>query len=565
MSEIIQISIVFFVVLIVSVFMKIFKQPLIIGYILSGILVGPLAFNLLPKGDMLILFSEFGIAFLLFLFGLHLSPKVIREVGKISLITGLGQVLFTSFIGYLICIWIGFSTIASIYISIALTFSSTIIIMKLLSDKDALEKLYGRISIGVLLVQDLVAVIILIFVSSVASHSNISSILFIIFGKGLLVIILLLFLGFYIFPRLDHFLASSQEFLFLFAIVFGLGVASLFSFIGMGLEVGALLAGVVLSMSSFSIDIGSKLRPLRDFFIISFFISLGSGMLFSDISGMFGWVMLFSAFILIGKPLIVMFLMGLFGYSKKTGFMAGLTVAQISEFSLILIGMGVKVGHLVPEQIGNSLIDISSLVTLVGLITIAGSTYLIMYSDSLYKLFERSLYIFERKNLREREVNPSVPDYVLIGENRVGFAVMEYFQKTKKDYLIIDFNPKRVKKLCSKGNNCTYGDVSSSSFLEEINLYKAKMIVSTVPEVDVNLMLVRKIREKNNDSIIVVSCNRISDVASLYRAGADYVIVPHVVAGESLVGIISRIDLDKKKYVLETKKQSKDFDKRLKF
>jgi Kef-type K+ transport system membrane component KefB/voltage-gated potassium channel Kch len=565
MSEIISLSLVLLVVLGVSILMRLFKQPLIIGYILSGILVGPLVLNILPKGEMLTVFSEFGIAFLLFLVGLHLSPKVIREVGKISLITGLGQVIFTSTIGYLICLKIGFSVIASIYISVALTFSSTIIIMKLLSDKDALEKLYGRISIGFLLVQDLVAVIILIFVSSMSISANFSSIIFLIFGKGFLVFILLFFIGIYILPKFESFFARSQEFLFLFAIVFGLGIASLFSFIGLGLEVGALVAGIVLSMSSFSTDVGSKLRPLRDFFIISFFITLGSGMLFSEVSGMMGWVIIFSLFILIGNPLIVIILMGLFGYSKKTGFMAGLTVAQISEFSLILIGMGVKVGHLVPEQIGSSIVHIPSLVTLVGLITIAGSTYMIMYSDFLYKFLSKPLSIFERKKLKEKEEIYNIPEYVLIGENRVGFSIMEYFQKSKKNYLIVDFNPKRVKRLRTKGANCIYGDVSNSGFLEELDLEKAKMVVSTVPEVDVNLMLIKKIREINKDSIILVSCNRISEVGSLYRAGANYVLVPNVVAGESLANLIERINLDKKKYFTEVKKQIKDFDKRLKF
>lgn len=565
MSEMIQLSLILLVVLAVAVLMRVFRQPLIIGYIISGILVGPLFLDILPKGEMLVLFAEFGIAFLLFLVGLHLSPKVIREVGKISLITSLGQVLFTSSIGYLICIWIGFSVIASIYISVALTFSSTIIIMKLLSDKDALEKLYGRISIGFLLVQDLVAIIILIFVSSLASSSDFSYIIFLIFGKGILVFVLLFFIGFYIFPKLESFFARSQEFLFLFAIVFGLGIASLFSFIGLGLEVGALLAGVVLSMSSFSIDVGSKLRPLRDFFIISFFISLGSGMLLSNISGMFIWVIVFSLFILIGNPLIVIALMGLFGYSKRTSFMAGLTVAQISEFSLILIGMGVKVGHIVPEMIGSSLVHIPSLVTLVGLITIAGSTYMIMYSDGLYNILSKPLSFFERKKIKEKEETYSVRDYILLGENRVGFAVMEYLQKSKKDYLIVDFNPQRVKRLCSKGTNCLYGDVSSSSFLEEIDLEKAKMVISTVPEVGVNLMVVRKIRESNKNSIVIVSCSRISEVASLYHAGADYVLVPNVVAGENLASLLERFDLDKKKYSLEAKKQVKDFDKRIKF
>jgi Kef-type K+ transport system membrane component KefB len=565
MQELLQISLILVVVLGVSVIMRLLKQPLIIGYIISGILVGPLFFSILPDGGTLALFSEFGIAFLLFLVGLHLSPKVLKDVGKISLITGLGQVLFTSIFGFIICILIGFSWIASIYIAVALTFSSTIIIMKLLSDKDALNKLYGRISMGFLLVQDLVVVIVLIFISSLASSSSVSLDLFWIFGRGILVIILLSLFGVYVFPKLQSFFARSQEFLFLFAIVFGLGIASLFSFIGLSLEVGALVAGIVFSMTPLSYDVGSKLRPLRDFFIIAFFIVLGSGMIFSDISGIMIYVLIFSLFILIGNPLVVIALMGLFGYSKKTGFMAGLTVAQISEFSLILIAMGVKVGHLTNETIGSVVVNIPSLVTLVGLITIAGSTYMIMYSDKLFKILEQPLSFFERKNMNENEVYIGTPEYFLLGENRMGFSLMEYFKESKKDFVVVDFNPLRTKQVCSKGVNCVFGDVSNSNFLEEINIEKAKMVVSTISEFDVNMMIVKKIRDKNKDAVVIVSCERVSEVKSLYNAGADYVIVPKVMAGEDLTNMVEHFELNKKQYSEEMKRQMKTFDKRLSF
>ena len=194
MAEIfVQISYLLLVVLGVSFIMRLLKQPLIIGYIFSGILVGPLIFNLIPQTEVLDVFSDIGIAFLLFIVGLHLSPKVIKEVGKISLITGVGQVVFTSIGGYFIGMALGFSFITSLYVAVALTFSSTIIIMKLLSDKDALEKLYGKISIGFLLVQDLIAIIILIVVSSFSGDTGLSatSVIFSTLVKGTLIILIL--------------------------------------------------------------------------------------------------------------------------------------------------------------------------------------------------------------------------------------------------------------------------------------------------------------------------------------------------------------------------------------
>src|SRR3989344_4577677 len=256
-SIFLQISIALLVVLGISFLMRLLKQPLIIGYIISGIIIGPFLFNLLPHKETLEIFSQFGIAFLLFIVGIHLNPKTIREVGK------------TSIIGYFIGIFLGFSPITSIYIAVALTFSSTIIIMKLLSDKDALDKLFGKISIGFLLVQDLIAIVILIIISSFSNGGSATSLIFSTLVKGIIIFAVLFPFSYFILPKLSSFFAKSQEFLFVFAISWGLGLSALFLFAGFSIEVGALIAGIMLSMSSYSYEISSKLRSLRDFFIIS--------------------------------------------------------------------------------------------------------------------------------------------------------------------------------------------------------------------------------------------------------------------------------------------------------
>jgi Kef-type K+ transport system membrane component KefB len=276
----VQISLVILVVLGVSFIMRILRQPLIIGYILSGILVGPFFFDILSEYEIFETFANIGIAFLLFIVGLNLSPKIIREVGKVALITGLGQIFFTSLIGFFIARLLGFSPVVAIYVSIALTFSSTIIMMKLLSDKDALEKLYGKVSRGFLLVQDFVAIFILIIVPSISGGANAIGTIAGILGKGVLFMVFLVPISIYFLPKLEDFFAKSQEFLFLFAIAWGLGLASLFFYAGFSIGVGALIAGILLSISPYSYEISSKMKPLRDFFIIAFFIWLGSQMIF---------------------------------------------------------------------------------------------------------------------------------------------------------------------------------------------------------------------------------------------------------------------------------------------
>src|SRR3989338_5241555 len=318
MEEIfVQISLVIVIVLAVSFIMRALRQPLIIVYIISRILVGPFFLNMVSMNETIQIFADFGIAFLLFIVGLNLSPKVIKEVGKISLITGIGQVIFTSVIGYFIAIWIGFDPITAIYISIALTFSSTIIIMKLLSDKDSLDKLFGKISIGFLLVQDIIAIIILMVISSFSNGVGTTSFILQSFTRGILILVILFPISYFILPKLSSFFAKSQEFLFVFAISWGLGLSALFLFAGFSIEVGALIAGIMLSMSSYSYEVSSKLKPLRDFFIISFFILLGAQMTFGNLTSLWLPAVIFSLFILIGNPLIVMILMGIFGYNKK--------------------------------------------------------------------------------------------------------------------------------------------------------------------------------------------------------------------------------------------------------
>ncbi|PIN77868.1 sodium:proton exchanger [Candidatus Woesearchaeota archaeon CG10_big_fil_rev_8_21_14_0_10_34_12] len=552
----VQISALILTALAVAFVMRLLKQPLIIGYIITGIFVGPFFLNILGDVETFTTFSEIGIAFLLFIVGLHLSPKVIKEVGKVSLITGLGQIVFTSLIGFLICIALGFNWIISIYLAIALTFSSTIIIMKLLSDKDALEKLYGKISIGFLLVQDFVAIIILIVVSSFSSGLSVGSLISSTLIRGIFLVAFLAMVGYYVLPRLSNFFAKSQEFLFLFAVAWGMGLASLFFYAGFSIEVGALIAGVILSISPYSYEISSKLRPLRDFFIISFFILLGAQMVFTDIYNLIIPAILLSIFILIGNPLVVIMLMGSLGYSKRTGFMAGLTVAQISEFSLILVALAVKVGHISNE--------ILSFITLIGLITIAGSTYMIMYSEKIYPYISRYLSLFEKKELKDKEFVEKEFDYVLLGYNRIGFSILKSFSKLKGDYVAVDYNPATISKLCKNKINCIYGDVGDIEFLHEIRIEKAKLIVSTVPEIEANLLLLNKIKQKNKDAVVIVTGRQISEAFKLYDAGADYVILPHFLGGDYISTLIENLKADKIKYKKEKARQIASLKERLK-
>lgn len=524
MDIFIEIGIILGIATLVSTFMRFLKQPQVVGYILSGIIVGPYALNIITSTEYIELFSKLGIAILLFIVGLSLKPDVIREVGKVSLTTGIGQIIFTSIIGFLLIRALGFDATSALYGAIALTFSSTIIILKLLSDKGDLDKLYGKISIGFLLVQDVVATVILLFVSlwtSSTSETATASPLLIIL-RVFLFFLILYFLGRYVLPKLSSYLAKSQESLFLFSLTWGLGLSALFYEFGFSLEIGALVAGVSLAVSPFAQEISSRMRPLRDFFIVLFFIMLGSHIVITDLSTILFPALVLSLFVLIGNPIIVIILMNLLGYKSKTGFMAGLTVAQISEFSLILMALGLSSGHLSQE--------IVSLITLVGVITIAGSTYLIIYADKIYDRTKNIIKVFEfRKNNKtnEKEVEEHIYNMVIFGYDRVGFDFVNVAQKMKNKHLVVDFNPESINRLEKSGIPYKYGDAEDASFLEEIHLSKAEMVISTIPDFKTNLNLVSYYHNHNKDGVIIVISHDIKHTKELYKYGASFVVMPH--------------------------------------
>jgi len=428
--------------------------------------------------------------------------------------------------------------------------------MKLLSDKKDLEKLYGKISIGFLLVQDIFVIILLMVISSFSGNLSMDNLSFGSILGGILLIGGFVLISIYVLPSLSKFFAKSQEFLFLFSIGWGLGLASLFHYMGFSMEIGALVAGIALSMSPFHYEISSKMRPLRDFFIILFFILLGSQMVFGNINELIAPAIIFSLFILIGNPLIVMIIMGLLGYKKKTGFQAGFTVAQISEFSLILIALGVSVGHLTNE--------ILSLVTIVGLITISGSTYLILYSDKIYPYLSKYLSIFERKKVKEDEQEAKDYDIILFGYNRIGYDLLQSFKKLKKKFLVVDYNPETTLKLAKKKIECRYGDVDDEEFLNALNLTKTKMIVSTIPEFETNLLLINKIRQINKDAIVIVVSHNIKEATTLYNHGATYVIMPHFLGGSHASMMIHKHGLNLNEFLKEKRKHLRQLKTRKK-
>ncbi len=525
----------------VSIIMRILRQPLIIGYIITGLLVGPTVFNLVTSGETLTVFSDIGIALLLFLVGLGLNPKVIKEVGKVAVLTGVGQVAFTTFFGYLIVSALtDLTTTATLYVAIGLAFSSTIIILKLLSDKKEQTRLHGKIATGFLLVQDIIATFALLFVSANGSGGLEANDLIQLTIKGLMLISAMYLVTARILPYFNKTIAGSQELLFLFAIAWGLGIGAIFKVAGFSLEVGALAAGISLAQFPYAQEASSRLKPLRDFFIVLFFVILGSQLDLSNIIAVLPLSLLLSAFVIIGNPIIVMAIMGSLGYKKKTSFKTSLAVAQISEFSLVLLLLANKSGQVTTETL--------SLMTVVGLITIAVSSYIILYDEKLYLVFERYLSVFERKKTKSERHKRQDNEILLFGYKKGGLEFVKVFKKLEKRFAVIDYDPEVIDTLEKTNINYLYGDMTDLEMLEEAGIDNVKLIVSVITDFETSKFLLRTTEQLNPNCVTILHADGVTEAAELYELGASYVMLPHYIGSEKIGAFIKKNGFKKSEF-----------------
>ena len=541
MEVIFELAIIVCIAATLGIIAKILRQPLILAYIATGIIIGLIQIFFqsfyIGEKEVFDLFSELGVMFLLFLIGLEMNYSSLKTVGKTSIVVGSGQILFTFIFGFLIATVLGFTQINAAYIAIALTFSSTIIVVKLLSDNKTINSLYGKISIGFLLVQDFVVIFMLIILAGLESGEgfSIKTLTYTLF-LGIILFGIMIAIGRNIFPYIFSKIARSQELLFITSIAWVFGLVALIEFlriktgIGFSIEIAGFLAGLALANSSEHYQIANRIKPLRDFFILIFFVMLGSSIVFYDFSAIGLPIIVLSLFVLIGNPLIVMVIMGLImGYRKRTSFMSGITVAQVSEFSLILSALGLKLGHINEETM--------ALIAAVGIITITTSTYMIVFSDKLYSKLSPLLSFFERKNPRkEYSFEDNKKPIILVGYDRTGKSIAARLEKEKM--LVIDFNPDIIKGLEKLGYSCIYGDIIDPLIFENVDFTSAKMVISTSPELKDNINLVSGIKLSGSKAKIISRAESEEDAKILYSKGCDYVFLPLYSSGQYLGKII---------------------------
>jgi Kef-type K+ transport system membrane component KefB len=510
---------------------KLIRQPLVPAYIISGIVVGKM-FGFVTDTELISQLSEFGIAFLLFMVGLEMEFKKLKEIGQVSVAVGMFQMVATFVVGYFAAKLFSLSKVESVYLGLVIAFSSTMIVIKILSDKLETNTLHGRMIIGILVIQDIVAIAVLSYIAGTSG----SSIGYLFFVKILLVLALSVLAGKYIFPQVFEFAAKSRELLLTTALSVCFLFALLFDAIGLSLTVGAFLAGVLLANLPYNIEIVGKIKPLRDFFSILFFTSLGLSLVTEGIYSLIALVSVMLLLVLVVKPLTVLMALKVFGHKLRTAFITATSLGQISEFSLVLVMIGVQMGHL-----GQGILTTT---VMLAILSMAFTSYFMDYEEPVYRWFVRLLQKAGVKPEHHscQSEDRAHYDVVLCGYDRIGYSILKSLREQQKSVVVVDFNPDVVKKLQRMDVSCIYGDVCDPEVFNRLDIRGAKLFISTANSIEDNRHLLQKVKGANRYISAVVTAHKIDEALDLYERGADYVILPHFLGGDMVAGLLPDLE-----------------------
>ncbi len=426
------------------------KQPIILAFIVAGIVLGPLGFNVIRSTELIDVLSTFGLALMLYIVGIELDWRKFKHLDRPTLFTGVGQIVFTGLIGGSVAWLLGFSLIESWFIAITLTLSSTIIVLKLLSEKRQLESLYGRIAVTILLLQDFVAIIAMLLVESFGESNNLGIPWATLLGMGLKAIGLgaaAYILARYLFRRIFFFVGRSQELLFLWSIAWCILFAAVAALINFPMAISVYFAGLAIGGLDYNFEISARIRSLRDFFIVIFFTFLGSQLILNFPAQQLWSALILSLFVIIGNPLIVYVILRLLGHQPRTALFTGLTMGQISEFSFILAQRGLHYNFI--SQ------DLVAMIAVIGFVSIVISTYGITYNETVYRWLKPWL---ERLPLPKPHITLSHTLPTDLDKHIIFFGyyptvnkIVHQLKAAAEKIVVVDYNPDVIASLRKKG------------------------------------------------------------------------------------------------------------------
>jgi CPA2 family monovalent cation:H+ antiporter-2 len=519
---------------------RLLRQPLLVAYVAAGVLIGPMGLGVITSPEEINTLAELGVAFLLFTVGLEIDFKRLRSVGAASLVGGSIQMAASFLIGFGIAALAGLEPLVGVYVGLLMAFSSTMIVAKLLVDRNEIKTLHGRIMMGVLLVQDIIVILILPILGNIGMTFS-PDVIAIIIVKGMGLFSIAVVLNRYAFKRLLDYAARSHEILFLTAIAICFAFIGLAYSLGFSIAIGAFIGGIALAEFPYNLEIFGEMHSLRDFFSVIFFTSLGMQLDMGVISGMLPLFVVLLAVTILIKPLILSLTYLFMGYGGRTSSVIGLGMGQASEFSFILAVQGLALGHFGGPEMSRAIYSVMvSIVVLSMVIT----PYFMNARNGIHSFFSGRFrlpftdHLGTPRRVKRLEKKPKsdLRNHIIVfGCDMMGGKVVDYLSEKRRRFIVAEHNPEAIKELSEKGIYTIYGDADNEDLLSASGLYKARLAIVTVPDPEISGFVIGKAKRFNPGIKIFARAHSEDEAEALYRAGADFVVVPDFVSGGTLV------------------------------
>ena len=512
-------AVLFLVVAAISFFVKLIKQPIIIGYIISGFIFS-FFIGADAAGSQVMSMAELGITFLLFLMGLEFSLSSLRYLGKDIFIATALQTIVLFFVAFIPSKLLGFSANESIYLAILFMFSSTLLVAKWVEDRKETSSLHGKMILGILVVQDIFAILIL-SILNLFRETGIERIILVPL-KGLILVAIAFIFARYILNRLFRFALKYPELMF----VLSLGICFLFvgisPLLGYSTSRGAFIAGITLANRKYKNEILGRLKPLIIFFNMLFFVGMGFQLDTNFTPNAVSLIIIFLVLCFIAKPVAVYLTLKLRGYDLRTAFKAALSLSQFSEFGMIIIFAGISIGLVSAE--------INAIAILLIVATMAISSYLIKYESLLFRYCENSLkkidVLFKSKKNEEESQNLKGYNIIFFGYYDLGKEFFSKLEGRGKKIMVVENDPQNIRILKNEKIPFVYGSIYNPYFLDRIDFNNVEIAVSSLVNAEDNKLIIKTIKRNNQKAIIIATAKSVSNSLELYDAGADYVIYP---------------------------------------
>ena len=511
-------------------------QPPLIAYIVTGLLVGPVFLNFVATNELTSLISELGLGLLLFLVGIEMKLDEIRDILKPIVKIAVGQTILQTALAFVVAYVLGFTMMETIIISLCTVFGATPIVVKLLADKDELSTLPGKIDVGVLVIQD----IYLVFILTLMGTGNLTDPASVATTIGTILVMAGVIGGIayaasrFVLPPLFKTIANNPHAFFIHGLAWCFLLISLSDYLGLSIEIGAFIAGLSLGQLPYNNEFKERIRPLTDFFMMIFFVSIGLSLNSEALLTYWKEALIASAIMMPGNLAIMFYLIDREKFTPETSFIGGLNLTQVSEFSLVVGAVAVSQGYVGSEIIGY--------LSLMALITMSLSVYIITYNRQIYERFEHLLERFSSSDKNDVEVNSLENHAVVVGYDEMAKQAIHALEKYYDTIVVVDRDASNVEELSKSPYEYIYGDFKHGEIRKAANLDKAEFLISFSPEEEVN----KKLIEDSVDATVFVKANRRDVAAELYDMGAHYVILKNVMSSEKLSKYIKRYLIDPK-------------------